>query len=433
MREKIKDLVQRFSLVTRIRISYIIPFVPILILTVLTYYNLYLSNRQYSDMIGSVSKISTFSLDFKHDFDYETYMVIVGQRDIQKSKLASMLEDARRVVSELGQLTTVEENKGRLESIGKYLNNLEGYVDRIKKNIGRPGTYDDNIQIWENDVQVGTSLLQESFYQYIYYEIKDLDTERESQQAFFKNIVNISIGAYVFVIILILLVSWYFNKLLREVQQEQVQLRKTEFLVLQSQINPHFLYNTLDAITWLAESGEQELVVKMVGSLSEFFRTTLNHGKDIVTISEDVHHVRSYLEIQEIRYQDILEYVIDVPETYGDILIPKLSLQPLVENALYHGIKNKRGGGRIRIEAREDGDDLLLSVSDNGVGMDEKRLRQVRDGMRKKLPEETGIYGLYNVNERVSLHFGEPYGVTIESNPGVGTKTVIRLPMTFVS
>ncbi len=433
MRKKLVNAYKKLTLVSRIRFSYIIPFVPIIFLTVFTYYNLWLSNRQYSDMIGSVVKASSFNMEFKSDFDYETYMVIVGQRDVSSSKLEEMLGSARQVISELKKLTQKGESSERLSTIEKYLTNLESYVDRIEKNIGRPGTYDENIQIWENDIQVGTSLLQEAFYQYIYYEVKDLDTERESQQEFLTRIVNISIGEYLIVIALVILISWYFNKLLGQVQQEQIQLRKTEFLVLQSQINPHFLYNTLDAITWLAESGEQETVVKMVGSLSEFFRTSLNHGKDIVTVAEDVHHVRSYLEIQSIRYQDILEYEIDVPGMFNDILIPKLTLQPLVENALYHGIKNKRGGGRIVIKAVEKEDSLVISVTDNGVGMDEERLNQVREGISEKAPEEKGIYGLYNVNERIRLHFGEEYGVHIESVQGSGSTISIRLPLSYLS
>ena len=234
MRKKLLGAYKKLTLVSRIRFSYIIPFVPIVFLTIFTYYNLWLSNRQYSDMINSVVKASSFNMEFKSDFDYETYMVIVGQRDISQSRIDEMLSGARQVIRELGQLSNKGESTERLATIEKYLENLENYVDRIEKNIGRPGTYDENIQIWENDIQVGTSLLQESFYQYIYDEVKDLDTERQSQQRFFNRIVSISIGAYLIVIALVILISWYFNKLLRQVQQEQIQLRKTEFLVLQS-------------------------------------------------------------------------------------------------------------------------------------------------------------------------------------------------------
>ena len=218
------------------------------------------------------------------------------------------------------------------------------------------------------------------------------------------------------------------NELLEQVTKEQRRLRKAEFELLQSQINPHFLYNTLDAIVWLAESGEQKKVVSMVGSLSEFFRTSLNQGKDIISIREELQHVRSYLEIQQIRYQDILKYEIHVPEELQKYLIPKITIQPLVENALYHGIKNKRGFGSIVISGKEEKDFLVLEIIDNGIGMSEERLRQVEEGIWHKVPTEKDIYGLYNVNERIRLNFGEKFGISIESVYGEGTVVSVRLP-----
>ena len=197
---------------------------------------------------------------------------------------------------------------------------------------------------------------------------------------------------------------------------------------MQAQINPHFLYNTLDAIIWLAEAGEQKKVVAMVGSLSEFFRTSLNRGKDIVTIKEELQHVRSYLEIQQVRYQDILEYQIDVPEELNQYLIPKITIQPLVENALYHGIKNKRGVGRIEVRGMKADGYIILSIEDDGIGIDEKRLQQVRDGIESKAQTGEAIYGLYNVNERIRLNFGKEYGISIESIYGKSTVVSIKLP-----
>ncbi len=428
MRNKKSGVSHRMSLVTRIRFSYIIPFVPFILLILFLFYNLWMNNHNYAGMIDSVVKASAFNMDFKHDFDNETYMLVVGQREIAESPLDAMISEARKVVGELNQLSNNVDNRERLAAISKYLDNLEYYYSSICDNLKNEGTYDTNMQIWENDVQVGTTLLQETVYQYIFSESRDLDRERDNQQKKFLQVVTISAVAFVVVFLLILFISYYFNRLLRQVQQEQIQLRKAEFLVLQSQINPHFLYNTLDAITWLAESGEQETVVRMVDSLSGFFRASLNQGKDIVTVAEDVSHIRSYLEIQKIRYQDILEYSIDVPDECGDVKIPKITIQPLVENAIYHGIKNKRGGGRISITAEWDGDDLLICVRDNGVGMNEERLQQVREAINEQATEETGVYGLYNVNERIRLHFGDSYGIMIESEEGVGTRSVIRLP-----
>ena len=213
-----------------------------------------------------------------------------------------------------------------------------------------------------------------------------------------------------------------------QVRREQTRLRKAEFELLQAQINPHFLYNTLDAIVWSAESGNEKQVVSMVGNLSNFFRTSLNRGKDVITVREDLLHVRSYLEIQKVRYEDILEFEIDVPETVTGSPIPKITLQPLVENALYHGIKNRRGGGRISITGEETENAVLLRVSDNGAGMSPERLAEVRRGLTGGAPDEGTIYGLYNVGERIRLHFGEEYGISIDSTEGEGTVVTVRLP-----
>lgn len=218
------------------------------------------------------------------------------------------------------------------------------------------------------------------------------------------------------------------NELLEQVKVEQIQLRKAEFELLQSQINPHFLYNTLDAIIWLAEAGEQKKVVNMVGSLSDFFRASLNQGKDIISLGEELNHVRSYLEIQQVRYQDILQYEINIPRELEQCLIPKITIQPLVENALYHGIKNKRGQGKIIISGSKDSEGAVIQVFDNGIGIKEERLNEVVRGITNKTPTENGIYGLYNVNERIRLNFGEKYGISIESRYGEGTKAKILLP-----
>ncbi len=221
------------------------------------------------------------------------------------------------------------------------------------------------------------------------------------------------------------------NELLEQVKTEQGRLRKAEFELLQSQINPHFLYNTLDTIVWLAEAGEQKKVVDMVGSLSDFFRTSLNQGKDMVSVKEELQHSRSYLEIQQVRYQDILQYEIQVPEPLFCYLIPKITIQPLVENALYHGIKNKRGIGKIIITGKREKDYFVLIVEDNGAGMSRERLEAVRKGMNQKSQTEKDIYALYNVNERIRLNFGQKYGLSIASVLGEGTTVQVMLPFTY--
>lgn len=158
--------------------------------------------------------------------------------------------------------------------------------------------------------------------------------------------------------------------LVEDIRVEELNLRAAELRVLQEQINPHFLYNTLDNIIWLAESKDTEQVVRMVSSLSSFFRTTLKQGAGVITVKEEEQHIRSYLEIQQFRYRDILEYEIAIPEELYEYEIIKLTLQPLVENALYHGIKNKRGGGHIRVSGVLCQDVMIFKVQDDGIGMD---------------------------------------------------------------
>lgn len=477
MREKMRQIYSKSTLATKIRYSYLVLLVPIVLFLLFCFYNLWTNNKKYEDMVNSTVVASEFSLDFKKDFDYETYLLIVGNKTPEESKLKDMLKEANRIVSGLEKLTDSKDNLARLNSVKKYLVNLETYIGRIEQNLQEGNKYEDNIEIWENDVQIVTTLVRESIFQYIHYEVRGIQATRNEYQSFFMTMIRTSIIAFTCILLLIACLSYVIplsitrpitklsevtnqvakgdlsvradvktgaeasmlgnslntmidkiNELLVQVKTEQIRLRKAEFELLQSQINPHFLYNTLDAIVWLAEAGDQKKVVSMVGSLSEFFRTSLNQGKDIVSIKEELQHVRSYLEIQQVRYQDLLQYEIDVPECLNHYLIPKITIQPLVENALYHGIKNKRGLGKIEINGRLREDYFILQIKDNGIGIKEERLREVQNQILHKETKENDIYGLYNVNERIRLNFGEAYGIVIESVYGEQTVVSVTLP-----
>lgn len=429
---KVKNT-NKSRLASQIRLSYLVLLLPNLVFMIYAFYNLYLINVRYNDMLNSVVVASEFSLDFKEDFDYETYLLIVGNVMPEDSNIPSLLADARGVVNSLKLITDTPDNKKRLNSAEKYLNNLEGYIGNIIENLDYDNRYEDNMLIWENDVQIVTSLLQETINEYIYYENRQIQTAQEQNRQYYLDIIKLLTAILVVTIISIGIISIVGPLIItrpieEQVTREQKQLRKAEFDLLQAQINPHFLYNTLDAIVWSAEAGNEKQVVKMVGSLSEFFRSSLNKGKEIVTIREELSHVRSYLEIQQIRYQDILDYEIDVPEDLYINEIPKITVQPVVENALYHGIKEKRGGGKISVTGREDGNDYIITVSDNGIGMEPDRLKEVRDGLTDSSPDSKKIYGLYNVNQRIKLDFGDEYGLSIDSVYDEGTTVTIRLP-----
>ena len=163
----------------------------------------------------------------------------------------------------------------------------------------------------------------------------------------------------------------------------------------------------------------------MVSSLSSFFRHSLSRGKDIITLREEQEHVCSYLQIQQVRYKDIMQYTVNIDPALQDAVLPKLTLQPLVENALYHGIKLKRGMGHIYVTGRREGEDILLQVTDDGAGMTPERQEELTRAMERG--ERVG-FGLVTVHERVRLFFGPPYGLSLSSRQGVGTTISVRIP-----
>ncbi len=420
-------------LANQIRISYLILLLPNIIFMVYAFYNLWLVNERYNKMLSSVVAASEFSLDFKEDFDYETYLLIVGNVTPEDSRIPGLLEDAGRVVDRLEDYTDTADNLKRIESAKKYLSNLEGYITKIEFNLRDGNRYEKNMLIWENDVQIVTALLQETINEYIYYENRQIQSAQADNRQLYISTARISIALFFLILAAIIGVSvvgplWITRPIEEQVIEEQKKLRKAEFEVLQAQINPHFLYNTLDAIVWSAEAGNQKQVVSMVGSLSDFFKSSLNKGKEIVSVRDELQHIRSYLEIQQIRYQDILSYEVDVPESLNECTIPKITLQPVVENALYHGIKNRRALGKITVKGIDEGDTMVLTVSDDGIGMDEERLQEVRQALSDNRLDNGQVYGLYNVNERIRLNYGDDYGITIESTKGEGTCVKIKLP-----
>lgn len=218
------------------------------------------------------------------------------------------------------------------------------------------------------------------------------------------------------------------------VKKVQLQKRKAELKALQAQINPHFLYNTLNAITWqAADQGVPEISI-LSSSLGKFFRISLSEGREVITIGEELAHVDNYLRIQGIRYKDKIQYELTVPEDIKELFIIKLVLQPLVENAIYHGIKIKQGIGHIRIYTRrhekENGLQTLdICVEDDGEGIQEERLKVIQEGLSSGYISQDSGYGIYNVNERIKLCYGDSYGLSLESQYKRGTRATIRIPV----
>ena len=216
--------------------------------------------------------------------------------------------------------------------------------------------------------------------------------------------------------------------LMQDIVTEHEEKRKSEFDSLQAQINPHFLYNTLDIIVWQIENEKQSEAVHTVTALARFFRISLGKGKNIVTVKAEIDHVKNYLMIQHMRFKNKFDYEFDIAEDVLELSSLKLMLQPLVENAIYHGMEFMDGDGLIKIRAWREADELYLSVTDNGLGMTEDKVAMVLAGKSNSGNGRGSGIGVKNVNERIKLYFGEDYGLKIDSEPDVGTTIVIHLP-----
>lgn len=216
--------------------------------------------------------------------------------------------------------------------------------------------------------------------------------------------------------------------LMDDIVAEHEAKRKQEFDTLQSQINPHFLYNTLDIIVWMIENEQKAEAVKAVTALARFFRISLSKGKSIITVRDELEHVRNYLMIQHMRYKNKFSYEIDADEECMELASLKLVLQPLVENAIYHGMEFMDGDGEIILKVWRTEADLFFMVKDNGLGMTEDQVAGLFSGQVQVTSKKGSGIGVKNVNERIKLYFGERYGLTIESEPDEGTAIIICLP-----
>lgn len=220
------------------------------------------------------------------------------------------------------------------------------------------------------------------------------------------------------------------NHLIKNVMEEQRQKEQIRFLALQSQIHPHFLYNTLECIHWQAAAEHNQKISVMVKALAKYYRICLSGGRDIICLEEELEHVESYLIIQNMRYDGIVQCETEVEEGLSSVKIPKLTLQPLVENSIYHGLKNMdKKKGMIWIRAVKTGEDVIISVSDNGIGMSEEQIAQM-NGFMSDFQENSG-YGIKNVNRRIELLFGRSYGLRYYRNGESGVIAEIRLPASW--
>jgi len=426
---------------------------------------------QYNAILNNVTTASDFNQNFKDDVDLKMYYFVIHSQYSEGLPIEEV-QAAETIAKKLIDTTTQKDSLRAISSVLNLCHNLEDKMQQIAKT----KDYDSRVDQLENNSYILTDLIQTYMYTYLYYEAVHLNA---LQSTMISSMIIFMGAAMVLSLVLLYFLLINSRKLSRRIVHpidmicqrleaigkgslqvcepiqanvEEVQLlsdgienmvgrltqqidknteqekqrRRTELALLQAQINPHFLYNTLDTIVWQIESGEIGEAVTMVGSLSNFFRFSLSRGQNVITIEEEEKHIRSYLEIQRMRYRDLMEFEIEIPDDLTSYILPKLTLQPLVENALYHGIKIKRRKGLIRVTGREQDGSLILEVQDDGLGMTAQRL----DAVRASLAEDSGEgFGLRTVHQRIQILFGKEYGLSIESTLDVGTRIIVTIPM----
>jgi len=459
--------------------------IPLIVALIWALVSLSYSSARYEKITKSVTCANGI-LEFKERMDYSMYLAVIGKSEFDELGDGSTtvngivtvdpydyMDETDETLDDLLNMSTMEVNKNQAKRLKNTLVSLRAAVETLEDKIKNSDSYDDNMAYLEDNIYMLTTMFEDGVMEYIRGETVNLGDIRVDQA---KRNKNIYMGCLIVVCIAMLIamftiyralravtepinrlcemskelskgnfdvkadtentnideiaiLSENFNEmageigeLIEDITQKQKDLSLLETKLLQAQINPHFLYNTLDTIVWLAEENQNREVVSMVTSLSDFFRSTLSKGRDIIKVSEEENHIESYLKIQQFRYQDIMEYSISIEEDIKNVNIPKLLLQPLVENALYHGVKNKRGKSRIDVRGFKKGENIVFEVEDSGGGMDNETLKRLRKNIEKEISEDTTeSFGLANVNSRIRHYYGDDCGLTIESVKDEGT------------
>ncbi|MBE2222372.1 MAG: sensor histidine kinase [Anaerolineae bacterium] len=437
-------------------------------------------NSQYDAIITNITTANDLNGYIKPAIDAEMWDIVSGKTDFATGSQYQIVDQANSQIDFLMANAKSEKSRNKLEVIRRTMQTLTHYINVMGEQIEQGSRVAENEAVLTNIRGVST-VIEDSVRDYMLVEVNEAEKQYQANQARFTQLSVLYMILLPAVIAFSVLAAWIisasiyipikklhdvtttitgadlevfvtnnnvdeitelglsFNIMIGKIREllnakikEHDNLQKAELKALQAQINPHFLYNTLDTIVWLAEANKSNQVIEMACALSSFFRIALSKGRDWITLRQEIEHVRSYLTIQKMRYQDILDYEIEVEESLLNSTILKLTLQPLVENALYHGIKTKKNGGKIFVHVNcLDENQILLDVEDNGVGFTPYKLTKIQT-MLTEDSEEISMdgdgFGLGNVNKRIKLYYGKEYGLSIASKYRVGTRVTLAIP-----
>jgi len=476
--DKIFSVFKSRSIKERIKISYVIIILLMITPPVITIVSFVVQMGRYDRIITNVSKTNRLNQTVKMEISDEIWDIVAGKKKFDEGRQYDIIDGINESLDDIMQTTEERENRQMLEVAGRAVDTLKRNVDRLGSQIANQSLVSENEEILD-EIRGVSALIYDILQDFIVRVIESATITNEHHKRITFVLTVIQIFTVFFVTIFAVftqrsvtasinnpikrlenlskriaegdfsvrvklpqvseldgltdnlnIMAVKIQALIAENVREQQNLQKSEMKALQAQITPHFLYNTFDTIVWLAEEKKNDQVIDITRAFSSFFRISLNKGKDFLTVSEEFEHVKSYLTIQKIRYRDILDYEIEYMPEMADCQILKLLLQPLVENALYHGIKNKRGRGLLSVKGWRENNRLCFSVQDNGIGMTQEKLANIMKQISGSAdPEDlNNVYGLYNVNKRLELYYDASTKLEITSQYQKGTTVYFSVP-----
>ena len=463
----------RNSIIGKVIILFGMMFILLLIPVIVQSFTSFQQARAYREITNTIIEVNQLNTDVSENIVPTAWNIVAGKVNFEESEILLTMVNLRERMVEVRDNTDSSEDWTHMETTIRALTTLENYLLILQTQIEQRYPVDENEIILE-EIRICVAGINDLLLEFSAKQVNDAAVLNQamSRRSTLNFVVNLSLIAIV--LLVCWFTFWYLSKslqnpirkllnmsnkisqgdfsprvslsasdefndladsmntmaeqielLLEKSIAEQKQIQMLEYKVMQAQVSPHFLYNTLDAIIWAAEADNKKEVLTLVTSLSSFFRISLSQGLDFIPISDEIEYVRSYLIIQQIRHNDVLSYEINVDDDIPNLRIPKLLLQPLVENALYHGVKNTREPGEIVVSIEREGEHLRFTVADDGIGMTQESLK----ALQKELTNGSGSkgYGLFNVSKRLELYYGMVNGIQIKSEYKKGTEVSFRI------